>query len=237
VRRHSTTACTIMAAPSSSEGAAGASAPRTRLIITHMTLENFKSYAGVQQIGPFHKVSAGRRTRAEDAPRQRRRLPAVFRRAAWSAARREACAPAALCAALPCCRAGVGAGPAACRAGTRATLRVRAKGTRAPRSVHVHFAGRGVRAVATQRPALVLGPPTVACVIARGLFWQRFSSVVGPNGSGKSNVIDAMLFVFGKRAKQLRLNKVGLPVSLCAHPPHRCSRCLQRRAARVVAGG
>eukprot|EP00961_Rhodomonas_salina_P140520 1890840-Rhodomonas_salina.1 len=63
---------------------------KQRLIITHMTLENFKSYAGVQQIGPFHK---------------------------------------------------------------------------------------------------------------------RFSSVVGPNGSGKSNVIDAMLFVFGKRAKQLRLNK------------------------------
>lgn len=38
---------------------------------------------------------------------------------------------------------------------------------------------------------------------------QRFSSVVGPNGSGKSNVIDAMLFVFGKKAKQLRLNKVS----------------------------
>ncbi|KVI02569.1 RecF/RecN/SMC [Cynara cardunculus var. scolymus] len=31
----------------------------------------------------------------------------------------------------------------------------------------------------------------------------------GPNGSGKSNVIDAMLFVFGKRAKQMRLNKVS----------------------------
>jgi hypothetical protein len=28
-----------------------------RLIITHMTLENFKSYAGVQHIGPFHKVT------------------------------------------------------------------------------------------------------------------------------------------------------------------------------------
>lgn len=38
---------------------------------------------------------------------------------------------------------------------------------------------------------------------------QSFSSVVGPNGSGKSNVIDAMLFVFGKKAKQLRLNKVS----------------------------
>ena len=29
--------------------------------------------------------------------------------------------------------------------------------------------------------------------------------MVGPNGSGKSNVIDAMLFVFGKRAKQVIL--------------------------------
>ena len=36
-----------------------------------------------------------------------------------------------------------------------------------------------------------------------GPFHQCFSSVVGPNGSGKSNVIDAMLFVFGKRANQV----------------------------------
>ena len=42
-----------------------------------------------------------------------------------------------------------------------------------------------------------------------GLYHHCFSAVVGPNGSGKSNVIDAMLFVFGKRAKQLRLNKVS----------------------------
>ena len=42
-----------------------------------------------------------------------------------------------------------------------------------------------------------------------GPFHKRFSSIVGPNGSGKSNVIDALLFVFGKRAKQLRLNKVS----------------------------
>ena len=42
-----------------------------------------------------------------------------------------------------------------------------------------------------------------------GRFHKCFSSVVGPNGSGKSNVIDAMLFVFGKRAKKLRLNKVS----------------------------
>jgi energy-coupling factor transporter ATP-binding protein EcfA2 len=38
---------------------------------------------------------------------------------------------------------------------------------------------------------------------------QNFSSVVGPNGSGKSNVIDAMLFVFGKRAKQVLADHVS----------------------------
>lgn len=32
---------------------------------------------------------------------------------------------------------------------------------------------------------------------------QSLSAIVGPNGSGKSNVIDAMLFVFGRRAKQV----------------------------------
>jgi len=41
-----------------------------------------------------------------------------------------------------------------------------------------------------------------------GPFHKSFSSVVGPNGSGKSNVIDAMLFVFGKKASKMRLNKV-----------------------------
>ena len=43
-----------------------------------------------------------------------------------------------------------------------------------------------------------------------GPFHKCFSSVVGPNGSGKSNVIDAMLFVFGKKSSKLRLNKVSI---------------------------
>ncbi|KAJ1691122.1 hypothetical protein LUZ63_015277 [Rhynchospora breviuscula] len=42
-----------------------------------------------------------------------------------------------------------------------------------------------------------------------GPFHKSFTAVVGPNGSGKSNVIDAMLFVFGKRAKQMRLNNIS----------------------------
>ena len=37
---------------------------------------------------------------------------------------------------------------------------------------------------------------------------QCFSAVVGPNGSGKSNVIDALLFVFGFRAKKIRQAKL-----------------------------
>ncbi|KAH7650320.1 SMC4 SMC4 [Cryptosporidium bovis] len=42
-----------------------------------------------------------------------------------------------------------------------------------------------------------------------GPFHKSFTAIVGPNGSGKSNVIDAMLFVFGKKAKHMRLNKVS----------------------------
>ncbi len=34
---------------------ASSSAPQ-RLIITEMVLENFKSYAGEQRVGPFHKA-------------------------------------------------------------------------------------------------------------------------------------------------------------------------------------
>ncbi len=45
--------------------------------------------------------------------------------------------------------------------------------------------------------------------------------MVGPNGSGKSNVIDAMLFVFGYRAKPIRHNSEDHQVSqLPFSPPH-----------------
>jgi structural maintenance of chromosome 4 len=52
-----------------------------------------------------------------------------------------------------------------------------------------------------------------------GPFHKCFSSIVGANGSGKSNVIDAMLFVFGKRAKKLRLNKVSELIHNSAEHP------------------
>lgn len=42
-----------------------------------------------------------------------------------------------------------------------------------------------------------------------GPFHKCFSSIVGPNGSGKSNVIDSLLFVFGRRANQIRLKKIS----------------------------
>lgn len=117
--------------------------PPPRLVITQMVLENFKSYAGAQVVGPFHKA------------RRRGAAAGGCRRLATAAGRRGAGAPA---------------------------LRVRLQ---PPAAAHP--------------PAAAAGPPPP----------QSFSSVVGPNGSGKSNVIDAMLFVFGKRAKQLRLNKVS----------------------------
>jgi len=42
-----------------------------------------------------------------------------------------------------------------------------------------------------------------------GPFHKCFTSVVGANGSGKSNVIDAIIFVFGKRASKLRLKRLA----------------------------
>ena len=42
-----------------------------------------------------------------------------------------------------------------------------------------------------------------------GPLHKNFTAVVGPNGSGKSNLIESLLFVFGKRAKQMRLNKLA----------------------------
>ena len=33
--------------------------PKKRLVIKQMVLENFKSYAGAQHVGPFHKVRFG----------------------------------------------------------------------------------------------------------------------------------------------------------------------------------
>ena len=60
-----------------------------------------------------------------------------------------------------------------------------------------------------------------------GPFHKRFSSIVGPNGSGKSNVIDALLFVFGKRAKQLRLNKVSELIHKSSGFPNLESCCVE----------
>ena len=113
--------------------AAGAQARKARLVIKEMVLDNFKSYAGEQRIGPFHKVRAG------------------------------AAAAAVL--------------------GAKAAV------------------AAGAIAEAPRRPS------------------QSFSSVVGPNGSGKSNVIDALLFVFGKRAKQARPRR---PAPRSAPRPARC---------------
>lgn len=41
-----------------------------------------------------------------------------------------------------------------------------------------------------------------------GPFHKRFTSVVGPNGSGKSNLIESLLFIFGRRARDMRLKQL-----------------------------
>ena len=42
-----------------------------------------------------------------------------------------------------------------------------------------------------------------------GPLYHQFNSVVGPNGSGKSNLMESLLFVFGKKAKKMRLKKLS----------------------------
>lgn len=123
-------------------------------MIRQMVLENFKSYAGAQYVGPFHKVRREAPCGAPTPPGERAR------------------------ALLP---------RAACRQRHRAA------------------------------PPLARLPPATLPIP------QNFSAVVGPNGSGKSNVIDAMLFVFGRRAKQVGGN------ALCA-----CRGA--RRGARAEGG-
>jgi structural maintenance of chromosome 4 len=128
-------------------------------MIRQMVLENFKSYAGAQYVGPFHKVWPGL-----DIGRRRVRAP-----------------------------------PLRCTVGGALCSRYAAR-----------------------------CPPSASFQLRCPL--QNFSAVVGPNGSGKSNVIDAMLFVFGRRAKQVRRNDTagtelrafaGPPLRHAHHPHHR----------------
>jgi structural maintenance of chromosome 4 len=53
-----------------------------------------------------------------------------------------------------------------------------------------------------------------------GPLHKCFSAVVGPNGSGKSNLIESLLFVFGKRAKRMRLNKLSELIHNSAEHPN-----------------
>ena len=147
-------------------------------MIREMVLENFKSYAGAQRVGPFHKVGPTAAAAARGAPTAG---------GAWRPAAHFACTAGAA-------------------------------------------AGRGaVPPLPPASPNLWPCPP------------QSFSSVVGPNGSGKSNVIDAMLFVFGKRAKQLRLNKVSELIHNSTHhrnlPEARVSVHFQEIVDIVSVGG
>ena len=45
-------------------------------------------------------------------------------------------------------------------------------------------------------------------LIELGPFHQKINIITGFNGSGKSNIIDAIFFVFGKRASNIRFKKL-----------------------------
>ncbi|ABW98317.1 smc4 (nucleomorph) [Hemiselmis andersenii] len=46
----------------------------------------------------------------------------------------------------------------------------------------------------------------------------KINTIIGPNGSGKSNFLDAILFVLGKRAVQIRFKKLSDLINLSASP-------------------
>lgn len=67
--------------------------PQRRLIITEMVLENFKSYAGEQRVGPFHKVFAtltDARGCGEASADHAQRSPTSIGLTLWQSKRREA---------------------------------------------------------------------------------------------------------------------------------------------------
>lgn len=53
-----------------------------------------------------------------------------------------------------------------------------------------------------------------------GPLYHKFNAVVGPNGSGKSNLMESLLFVFGKRAKKMRLKKLSELIHKSAEYPN-----------------
>ncbi|KAG8176486.1 hypothetical protein JTE90_017541 [Oedothorax gibbosus] len=57
-----------------------------------------------------------------------------------------------------------------------------------------------------------------------GPFNKNFTAVVGPNGSGKSNVIDSLMFVFGRKSKDIRAKKVTALIHKSAECPN-CTSC------------
>ena len=84
-----------------------------------------------------------------------------------------------------------------------------------------------------------------ANTVMLGPFDRHMTSVVGPNGSGKSNVIDAMLFVFGFKAKQCAAHRAAAPLPPLHSRAHRPptprekethGRCAVRRVVFVFAG-
>jgi len=162
--------------------------PPPRLIISEMVLENFKSYAGEQRVGPFHKVCV-LAFFLSNARRMLRREKKRFHKLARANATSNA-------------RAFGGSIPQGDRIRNARYTRGLVLMVWEPGEA----ANEGLES-SRRRPRRSLASVSLSTQQSTFLS-QSFSSVVGPNGSGKSNVIDALLFVFGKRAKQVRGREV-----------------------------
>ncbi|XP_068134304.1 structural maintenance of chromosomes protein 1B [Hyperolius riggenbachi] len=77
--------------------------------------------------------------------------------------------------------------------------------------------------------------------------FRRFNCIIGPNGSGKSNVMDALSFVMGEKASNLRVKSVrelihganiGKPVSSTASVNLvYCDKSGEKTFSRIIVGG
>lgn len=53
---------------------------------------------------------------------------------------------------------------------------------------------------------------------------EDFSVIIGPNGCGKSNLLESLLFVFGKKARKMRLNKLSQLIHKSSVIAHKCNK-------------
>jgi structural maintenance of chromosome 4 len=70
-----------------------------------------------------------------------------------------------------------------------------------------------------------------------GPFHKNLTSVVGPNGSGKSNLLESLLFAFGKRARKMRLKKLSELIHRSSAHPNLSEACVEVHFVNIIDHG